>query len=38
MVLLIACVMTFFVLHSVLWLIRSLVEKVQSGSAKGGRS
>ena len=37
MVLLITCVMTFFVLHSVLWLIRSLVEKVQSLSAKGGR-
>ncbi len=37
MVLLITGVMTFFVLHSVLWLLRSLVEKAQSRTAKGGR-
>lgn len=35
MVLLISCVMTFFLLHTVLWLIRSLVEKTNGGSAQG---
>ncbi len=35
MVLLITGVMTFFLLHSLLWLIRSLIEKANGGSAKG---
>jgi hypothetical protein len=37
MVLLISGVMTFFLLHSVLWLIRSLIEKAHGGSAKGDK-
>jgi hypothetical protein len=35
MVLLISGVMTFFLLHTLLWLIRSLVEKANGGSAQG---
>ena len=35
MVLLITGVMTFFLLHSLLWLTRSLVEKARGGSVKG---
>ncbi len=35
MVLLISGVMTFFLLHTLLWLIRSLVEKTNSASAQG---
>ena len=35
MVLLISGVMTFFLLHTLLWLIRSLVEKPNGGSARG---
>ncbi len=35
MVLLISSVMTFFLLHSLLWLIRSLVEKAKGAPAKG---
>lgn len=35
MVLLITGVMTFFLIHSLLWLIRSLVEKAHGPSAKG---
>jgi hypothetical protein len=35
MVLLITGVMTFFLLHSLLWLIRSLIEKAHGGSVKG---
>jgi hypothetical protein len=35
MVLLISGVMTFFLLHSLLWLIRSLIEKAHGGPAKG---
>jgi hypothetical protein len=37
MVLLITGVMTFFLLHSVLWLIRSLIEKAHGRSAKGDK-
>jgi hypothetical protein len=37
MVLLITGVMTFFLLHSLLWLIRSLIEKAHGGSAKGDK-
>ncbi len=35
MVLLISGVMTFFLLHSLLWLIRSLVEKANGGPSRG---
>lgn len=37
MVLLITGVMTFFLLHSLLWLIRSLIEKAHGGPAKGDK-
>lgn len=37
MVLLITGVMTFFLLHSLLWLIRSLIEKAHRGSVKGDK-
>ncbi len=37
MVLLISGVMTFFLLHSLLWLIRSLVEKAKGSSVRGER-
>jgi hypothetical protein len=37
MVLLITGVMTFFLLHSLLWLIRSLIEKAHGRSAKGDK-
>jgi Cytochrome c3 len=37
MVLLISGVMTFFLLHSLLWLIRSLIEKANGGPAKGDK-
>jgi len=36
-VLLITGVMTFFLLHSLLWLIRSLIEKAHGGPAKGDK-
>jgi hypothetical protein len=35
MVLLISGTMTFFLLHTLLWLIRSLVEKARGVSVKG---
>ncbi len=37
MVLLITGVMTFFLLHSLLWLTRSLIEKAQGASKKGDK-